>query len=139
MPDVNTVYNHRMTTTWTPHVAAITLCVQDVARSREFYRRTFDLPVHYEDDVSVVFDLGGVLINLLQEAEAVELLTPAPVGDAAAGSRLQLTLDVSDVDEVAAALTARGVTLLNGPQDRPWGIRTAAFADPDGHIWEIAH
>ena len=32
-----------------------------------------------------------------------------------------------------------GVTLLNGPMDRPWGIRTASFSDPGGHIWEIAH
>jgi uncharacterized glyoxalase superfamily protein PhnB len=30
------------------------------------------------------------------------------------------------------------VSLLNGPIDRPWGMRTATFADPDGHIWEIA-
>jgi uncharacterized glyoxalase superfamily protein PhnB len=28
--------------------------------------------------------------------------------------------------------------LLNGPMNRPWGIRTAAFTDPDGHIWEVA-
>jgi lactoylglutathione lyase len=38
----------------------------------------------------------------------------------------------------AAELTARGVELLNGPIDRPWGIRTASFIDPGGHIWEIA-
>jgi catechol 2,3-dioxygenase-like lactoylglutathione lyase family enzyme len=30
------------------------------------------------------------------------------------------------------------VELLNGPLDREWGVRTAAFADPDGHVWEIA-
>jgi uncharacterized glyoxalase superfamily protein PhnB len=30
------------------------------------------------------------------------------------------------------------VDLLNGPMDRPWGIRTASFRDPGGHIWEIA-
>ncbi len=28
--------------------------------------------------------------------------------------------------------------LLNGPIDREWGVRTASFTDPDGHIWEIA-
>jgi len=37
-----------------------------------------------------------------------------------------------------AELAARGVTLLNGPIDRPWGVRTASFQDPGGHIWEIA-
>ena len=38
----------------------------------------------------------------------------------------------------AAELAGRGVKFLNGPMDRPWGIRTACFADPAGHIWEIA-
>lgn len=128
-----------MTATWTPHLAAVTLFVHDVARTREFYVRAFGIPVHFEDEVSVVFDLGGTVVNLLQESEAVELVAPASVGDAAAGSRLQLTLDVDDVDSVAALLAGRGVELLNGPQDRPWGIRTAAFADPDGHVWELAH
>jgi len=45
---------------------------------------------------------------------------------------------VDDVDAMGDSLLARGVELLNGPMDRPWGIRTASFADPGGHIWEIA-
>ena len=51
---------------------------------------------------------------------------------------MQLTITVDDVDAVCARLAAHGVTLLNGPIDRPWGVRTACFADPAGHIWEIA-
>jgi lactoylglutathione lyase len=35
-------------------------------------------------------------------------------------------------------LSGRGVELINGPLDRPWGQRTACFADPDGHLWEVA-
>ena len=58
---------------------------------------------------------------------------------AGAGSRMQFTLEVADVDATTAQLTARGANLLNGPVDRPWGIRTASFQDPAGHIWEIAH
>ena len=46
---------------------------------------------------------------------------------------------MDDIDTVCAALEERGVKLLNGPMDRPWGIRTASFTDPDGHIWEVAH
>jgi uncharacterized glyoxalase superfamily protein PhnB len=52
---------------------------------------------------------------------------------------VQFTLEVDDVDATCAMLTARGVELLNGPMDRPWGIRTASFMDPAGHIWEVAH
>jgi uncharacterized glyoxalase superfamily protein PhnB len=52
--------------------------------------------------------------------------------------RFQLTLGVYDVDATCEELRARGVELLNGPVDRPWGIRTASFRDPAGHVWEIA-
>ena len=55
-----------------------------------------------------------------------------------AGARLVFTIAVDDVDAQCAQLAARGVPLLNGPMDRPWGIRTAGFQDPDGYIWEIA-
>jgi uncharacterized glyoxalase superfamily protein PhnB len=51
---------------------------------------------------------------------------------------MQLTVHVDDVDATCRLLAERGVALLNGPLDRPWGIRTAAFADPAGHVWEIA-
>jgi catechol 2,3-dioxygenase-like lactoylglutathione lyase family enzyme len=120
-------------------ISAITLFVGDLAAAREFYGRVFELPVHYQDDVSAVFDFDGTLINLLQEDEAYDLIAPAGVADAGSGARMQFTITVDDVDATAAELRSRGVDLLNGPIDRPWGIRTAAFADPAGHIWEIAH
>jgi len=120
-------------------ISAITLFVDDLATAREFYARAFELPLHYEDDVSAVFDFDGTLINLLQEDEAYDLIAPAGVADAGSGARMQFTITVDDVDATAAELAGRGVELLNGPLDRPWGIRTAAIADPAGHIWEIAH
>jgi catechol 2,3-dioxygenase-like lactoylglutathione lyase family enzyme len=119
-------------------IAAITLFVDDVAAAKEFYGRAFALPVHHEDDASVVFDFGGTLVNLLAAGEAPELVAPAPVASSGAGVRSQLTLDVDDVDAACAQLVERGVALLNGPMDRPWGIRTAAFRDPGGHVWEVA-
>ena len=48
------------------------------------------------------------------------------------------TISVGDVDAMCTELLSRGVKLLNGPMDRPWGIRTASLMDPAGHIWEIA-
>ena len=74
--------------TWPSGISAITLFVEDLGVTRQFYAEVFGLPIHFEDDASVVFDFGN--------------------------------------------------TLINGPIDRPWGIRTACFADPAGHIWEIA-
>lgn len=51
---------------------------------------------------------------------------------------MQLTIPVDDVDATCAMLAGCGVALLNGAMDRPWGIRTASFVDPGGHIWESA-
>ena len=92
----------------------------------------------FEDEVSAVMGLGGTMLNVLQAAEAPPLVEPAGVTAAASGSPLIFTIKVKDVDAVCADLARHGVRLLNGPIDRPWGRRTAAFADPDGHVWEIA-
>ncbi len=119
-------------------IGAITLFVEDVAAAKEFYNAAFGLPVHFEDDVSVVFKVGDTLVNLLQASEAAELIEPQAVAGPGTGSRFQLTINVEDVDAACAELERRGVTLLNGPLDRPWGVRTAAFRDPAGHVWEIA-
>jgi catechol 2,3-dioxygenase-like lactoylglutathione lyase family enzyme len=127
-----------MTAPWPKGISAITLFVEDLDASQAFYQRVFGLPVHYEDDASAVFNFGNTLINLLKVSEAHDLIAPATVASPDAGSRLQFTIEVDDVDAMCAELTAQGVELLNGPMDRPWGIRTASFRDPGGHIWEIA-
>ena len=123
---------------WPGGVAAITLFVDDLQTAKTFYTRAFGLPVHHEDEESVVLAFGGTLVNLLNRAAAPELIAPAAVAGREGGSRFVLTVRVHDVDEVCAELRAAGVELLNGPVDRPWGVRTASFRDPDGHIWEIA-
>jgi catechol 2,3-dioxygenase-like lactoylglutathione lyase family enzyme len=124
--------------TWSSGVSAITLFVEDLAKAKTFYAEVFALPLVYEDDDSVVFHFGNTLVNLLVSSEATVLIEPAPVAPAGNGARVQFTIDVDDVDAMCAELTARGVELLNGPMDRPWGVRTASFRDPAGHIWEIA-
>lgn len=127
-----------MATTFPSGISAITLFVDDLAATKAFYQEVFGLPIHYEDEASAVFNFGNTLINLLNSTEAPGLIEPGVVATQAAGARMQFTIDVDDVDAMCAELKARGVTLLNGPMDRPWGIRTAAFMDPAGHIWEIA-
>jgi len=123
---------------WPTSIFAITLFVEDLQAAKQFYQKVFGLPVDYEDDNSTVFKFGNTLINLLKTTAAGELIDPAPIAPREAGSRVVFTIHVDDVDALCAELTARGVELLNGPMDRPWGIRTASFVDPGGHIWEIA-
>jgi catechol 2,3-dioxygenase-like lactoylglutathione lyase family enzyme len=123
---------------WPAGISAITLFAEDLPATKQFYEEVFGLPVYYEDDNSAVFNFGNTLINLLAATEAPELITPARVADPDAGARIQFTITVDDVDATCAELSKRGVDLLNGPIDRPWGIRTAAFRDPAGNVWEIA-
>jgi catechol 2,3-dioxygenase-like lactoylglutathione lyase family enzyme len=123
---------------WPKGISAITLFTEDLEATKRFYGEVFGLPIHYEDDASAVFNFGNTLINLLNATEARELIEPAPVARPEAGARVQFTIEVDDVDAMCAELVKRGVELLNGPMDRPWGIRTAAFRDPGGHVWEIA-
>ena len=119
-------------------VGAITLFVEDLQRAKSFYRDLFDLPAVWEDESSAVFKLDNTVINVLDVSAAPELIKPGAVAGPGAGSRFMLSIWVDDADAVCAELERRGVTLLNGPIDRAWGKRTAAFADPGGHIWEIA-
>lgn len=125
-------------TDWPGAITAVTLFVEDLEQAKRFYGTVFDLPVVFEDENSSVFRFGSTMINLLVSSEGPDLVGPAAVGGPDAGVRAQFTLDVDDVDARCAELTGRGVSLINGPIDRPWGIRTACFADPGGHIWEIA-
>lgn len=119
-------------------IGAITLFTEDLDRSKQFYLEAFGLPVAFEDENSAVFGFDNTVINLLKIPAAHELIEPGTVASREAGARFELTIGVDDVDAVCGELAKRGVTLLNGPMNRPWGVRTASFTDPGGHIWEIA-
>lgn len=127
-----------MNTLGSQNISVVTLFVEDLPVAMAFYQEVFGLEHVYADEHSAVFDFGNMSINLLQISEAPGLIGPAEVAAKGDGSRFQFTIRVTNVDDVCADLSTRGVSLLNGPMNRPWGIRTASFADPAGHIWEIA-
>ena len=114
-------------------VGAMTLFVADKERAREFYARAFGLEPLFEDETSAAFRFENTIVNLV--VDPGELIEPAPIGS---GTTAMYTIWVEDCDAAVEQLRTRGVELLNGPVDRPWGQRTAAFADPDGHAWELA-
>jgi catechol 2,3-dioxygenase-like lactoylglutathione lyase family enzyme len=119
-------------------IGAITLFVEDLRSCKAFYEKVFAAAAVHEDENSAVFDFDGTLVNLLDVSEAHGLIAPAAVAGPEAGARVQLSIWVEDADATCAELRARGLALLSGPMDREWGKRTATFADPAGHIWEIA-
>ena len=119
-------------------LGALTLFVEDVDAVSAFYRDVLDLELLFEDDVSAVFALGTTAINVLDVRAAAPVVSPTPATSIGGSATMLLSLWVDDVDSASAQLVQRGVRLLNGPVDRPWGKRTAAFADPAGTVWELA-
>jgi uncharacterized glyoxalase superfamily protein PhnB len=85
-----------------------------------------------------LFKFDNMMLMLRDVSGVPEFIASVAVANAEAGSRFVLSVFVDDVEASCAELASRGVVLLNGPADRPWGMRTASFADPAGHIWEIA-
>ncbi len=123
---------------WQKKIGAITLFVEDADRSKAFYREVFELEPMLEDETGAGFQLEDTFLFLTRSSHAPALIAPAAAGNPGNGPRHVFAIIVDDVDAVCAELTAKGVALLNGPQDRPWGMRTANFQDPDGYVWEIA-
>lgn len=119
------------------NINAMTLFVEDLQAAKTFYLEVFGVEVLFEDEASVALGFGNIIINLLGVHNALEIVDPGAVATRDSGSRFQLSIWVPDVDAVCLELQKRGVELLAGPRDRPWGMRTANFVDPAGHSWEI--
>lgn len=128
--------------TMKPRISLITLGVADVAASTDFYLKV-GLQKSGESNESVsFFQLSGGLVlavwgraDLAKDAR-VEDRGPKGFGGMAlaynAGSAL-------DVDKLMAAFIAAGARLLKEPDKTFWGGYSGYVADPDGHVWEIAH
>lgn len=121
---------------WAKQIGALNLMVDDLGAMKRFYRDVLGLEPLDEEEDTAIYQLGGLYLAL--RYDRAHQASPT---DAAALARLgvgQFALPVENVDEVAADLEKRGVTLRSGPADLAWGIRTATFADPAGYIWEVS-
>ena len=116
----------------------ITLFAEDLHATSAFYKKVFANEILFEDKACSIMKVGNVVINVLHIDNCPTLVEPMSVGSPTAGPRALYTIKVGDCNSVCAELAALGVKLLNGPIDRPWGRRTAAFADPAGNVWEVA-
>lgn len=121
---------------WEREIGAMTLFVPDLDRATEFYQAAFGLQANRLDADNAMFRFKDVYV-FLHKVAAAQVPLPEVLAEAQNGAG-QFAIIVEDVDAVSSELTAQGVELITGPADRPWGMRTITFADPGGHIWEIA-
>jgi catechol 2,3-dioxygenase-like lactoylglutathione lyase family enzyme len=123
--------------TWATKLAGVSLVQERLDDAKVFYADVFGLQAVHEDESNAVFKIGETVVHLLDVEAAPDLLGPGGIAAPSAGHRVQLTVKVDDVDGLCRQLGQRGVRILSGPMDRPWGIRTANFQDPGGHLWEV--
>jgi catechol 2,3-dioxygenase-like lactoylglutathione lyase family enzyme len=123
-------------TDWKREIGAITLYVPDLGEARKFYADAFGLDAQLMDDDTAMLRFGDIFLFLGRSSAAAQPL-PEILEQAGKGAG-QFAIIVDDVDAVCTEIAGRGVQPITGPADRDWGMRTATFADPGGHTWEIA-
>jgi catechol 2,3-dioxygenase-like lactoylglutathione lyase family enzyme len=120
-------------------ISLITLGVEDIARARAFYEALGWQPAQAEEGV-VFYRLDGMALGLFGRAALAE--DQGRAGAALGTGAMTLAQNFPDragVDAAFAAALAAGATALKPPQEVFWGGYSGYFADPDGHVWELAH
>jgi catechol 2,3-dioxygenase-like lactoylglutathione lyase family enzyme len=132
-------------------VHVLTLAVADLERALGFYRDGLGLEspgvvgTEFSGDSTTpagavaMFQLDGGLILALYPRTELAKDANIPVGAPRSGefSIGHLVESKTEVDRLLAQAEAAGATVTDQPHDRPWGIYSGYFRDPDGHLWEI--
>jgi uncharacterized protein len=126
--------------TFEPRISIVTLGVADVAKARAFYERLGFTASKASQESVCFMQLGGLVLSLYGRAA---LTKDAHVSDSTPGfSGITLAHNCrseGDVDKAIAHAVACGATLKKPAQTVFWGGYSGYFADPDGHLWEVAH
>jgi uncharacterized protein len=118
----------------------VTLGVADVARATTFYEALgWQRSSASNDDVSF-FQLGGLALSVFGRQALADDATVSSQGRGFAGVSLAINLESeAEVDRVAGEWVACGGTMVKQPHRVFWGGYSGYVADPDGHLWELAH
>lgn len=122
-----------------PRLSFITLGVADLEKSKAFYNDVLGWSPFQDNGGIVMYKLNGMVLSLFPQHELME---DAKAGEEAKGSRFTLAQCMrspEEVDALFAHVKKHGVTITKMPEKVFWGGYSGYFADPDGHLWEIAH
>ena len=120
-------------------LSLVTLGVSDMARARGFYERLGWRASSASNDAVTFFQASGVVFGLYGRDSLAEDATVSPEGSGFSGVALaHNTANREAVDAVIAEAEAAGGTVVKSAEDVFWGGYSGYFADPDGHLWEVA-
>lgn len=126
-----------------PHfstVSMFTLGVADLARARSFYEALGFTAGPGSSENIVFFQLDALVLALFPRTLLAEDAEVADDGHGFDGVTLAHNYPSEDaVDAAMAHALAAGATLKKKPQKVFWGGYSGYFADPDGHLWEVAY
>lgn len=119
-------------------VNVVTLGVRDLGRARRFYD-ALGWQAAAEAEGVVFYQMQGAVLALFgRDALARDQGRPADTLGTGAVALAQNFASTAEVDAVFEAAVAAGAQALKPPQETFWGGYGAYFADPDGHVWELA-
>lgn len=120
-------------------VSIITLGVEDLQRSREFYERLGWRRSMLKAEGIVFFQTGGMALALYPRHELAKDANISPDGGGFSGISLAYNArSRAEVDAVLAEAVAAGAKLVKLAQEAFWGGYSGYFGDPDGCLWEVA-
>jgi catechol 2,3-dioxygenase-like lactoylglutathione lyase family enzyme len=120
-------------------LSMVTLGVADLERARRFYEDGLGWRRANEHAEVVFFQAGGMVLGLFGRDELAKDARLAPDGTGFRNLALaHNTRSRDEVDQVMAEAGAAGATITKPAEDTFWGGYAGYFADPDGHLWEIA-
>ena len=123
-----------------PRLSIVTLAVTDVARSTAFYEALGWVPAAASQESITFFQLQGSALALYERAALADDAGVSPDGSGFHGVTCALNCDSrEEVDTVYGEWIAAGATPVTAPEAVFWGGYSSYVADPDGHLWEIAH
>ena len=132
-----------------PRIHVLTLGVSDLERALAFYRAlglesSGVIGTEFEGDdttpagAAARFELRDGLALMLYPRSELAKDANVPLETTTGPFSIgHLVSTKADVDDVLARAEAAGATLTDEPHERPWGIYSGYFRDPDGHLWEI--
>ena len=123
-----------------PRVSIITLGVEDLDRAVAFYRDGLGWPVSGASNEGIAFfKTRGTVLALYPRKELAADVKTEPEGGGFSGFTLaHNVVEKERVDSVLEEVAAVGARIVKEAEDVFWGGRSGYFADPDGHLWEVA-
>ena len=122
-----------------PRINIITLGAQDLEQSIRFYEEGLKLPRKKFDGAVAFFELNGTWLALYPWNALAEDAEISADGKGFRGVTLAHVVRTrEEVDEVLNQAAEAGARIVKQAQDVFWGGYSGYFADPDGHLWEVA-